>query len=183
MQRTRLFYLNSYYNRMSNKHSLIMNQMSYKSIYQDYSGSEVDIHSILDRRRFLNVFESPPNFELMDVIVEILEKKGVPYLYVNLNILPNLETRYRDKDEFWGVFAQSIIANLQKVHTNPNQNLVLLFDRLQNFYGTLTNEEQLAKWEYFAEIIDTIYRRLEYVSVIIVTESAEVTDYLEGRFC
>lgn len=45
----------------------------------------------------------------------------------------------------------------------------------------MTNEEQLAKWEYFAEIIETLYRRLEYVSVIIVTESAEVTDYLEGK--
>lgn len=41
----------------------------------------------------------------MDVVVEILERKGVPYLYVNFNILPNLETRYRDKEEFWGLVA------------------------------------------------------------------------------
>ena len=54
-----MFYLNSYYHRMSSKHSMIMNQMNYKSIYQDYSGSEVDIHNILDRKRYLNIFESP----------------------------------------------------------------------------------------------------------------------------
>lgn len=104
--------------------------MNYKSIYQDYSGAEVDVHSVLDRKRFLNIFETPKDFELMDVIVEIIEKKGLPYLYVNFNILPNLESKYKDKDEFWGLVAQSIIANLQKIHTDPTKSLVLLFDKL-----------------------------------------------------
>lgn len=178
--RTRLFYLNSYYPRMSRSHSVILQRMDYRSVYQDYSGMEVDIKEILERKRFLNVFESPKNFELMDVVVEILEKKESPYLYVNFESLPSKEYHYTDKDEFWGLVAQSLIANFQKLPQKPNKEIVLLFDKLTPFYGAKTPLEHMQKWEYFAEIVETLYKRLEFINVVIITEDPEVTEYLEG---
>jgi len=179
--RTRLFYLNDYYRRIGTKHASLLQKLDYQSIYQDYAGLDVDIRGILDKKRFINIFEAPPNFELMDVIVEILEKKGQTYLYCNLHGLPRLESRHHDKDEFWGLVAQSIIINFQRLRPDPMKNVVLLFDKLTNFHGDFTNENQLSKWNYFAQIVDTIYKRLEYVNIIIVTENSQVTDYLEGK--
>ncbi len=171
--------MNSYYYKFSRKHSAILQRMDQRSIYQDYSGSEVDVKAILDRRRFLHVFESPPNFELMDMVVELLEKKSLDYLYVNFDLLPSLEAKYSDKDEFWGLVAQSIIAYFQ---SSTNKNIVLIFNNLINFRGAKTNEEHLAKWEYFAEIVETIHRKLEHVNIIVATELPQVTDFLEGAF-
>ena len=179
--RTRLFYLNSYYSKMNRQHSVILERMDYRSVYQDYSGQEVDMKEILERKRFLHVFESPKDFELMDVVVEILEKRGNPYLYVNFNNLPALEKSYSDKDEFWGLVTQSLIYNFQKIDTKPEKGIVLLFDKLTKFYGAESELEQLIKWEYFAEIIDTICKRLEYVNIVMVTEDPEVTELLEGK--
>lgn len=179
--RTRLFNLNSYYSRMSKNHAVILQRMDYRSVYQDYAGMEVDVKEILERKRFLNVFESPPNFELMDVVVEVLERKGTPYLYVNFNILPSLEYKYKDKEEFWGLVAQSIISNFQKLTHKPLKEIVLLFDNLNKFYGTSNDLEQMQKWEYFAEIVETLYKRLEFINIVIITENPEVSDYLEGK--
>lgn len=178
--RTRLFYLNNYYSKLSKNHGIILQRMDYRSIYQDYAGMEVDIKEILERKRFLNVFESPPNFELMDVIVEVLERKESPYLYVNFKNLPSMEYKYQDKDEFWGLVAQSIIDNFQKLKQKPNKEVVLLFDKLSPFYGANTNSEHMQKWQYFAEIIETLYKRLEFINVVIITEDPEVSEYLEG---
>lgn len=178
--RTQLFYLNSYYSRMSRHHSVILERMDYRSIYQDYAGQEVDMKEILERKRFLHVFESPKNFELMDVVVEILEKRGNPYLYVNFNNLPALERSYADKDEFWGLVTQSIIANFQKIDTKPEKEVIILFDKLSKFYDTGSELEQIIKWEYFSEIIDTLTKRLEYINIVMVTEDPEVTELLEG---
>lgn len=179
--RTRLFYLNNYYSKLGRNHQVILERMDHRAIYQDYAGMEIDVKEILERKRLLNVFESPPNFELMDMVVEILEKRSSPYLYVNFQNLPALEYKYKDKDEFWGLVAQSIIANFQKITHKPKSNIVLLFDKLSMFYGASTNLEHMQKWDYFAEIIETLYKRLEFINVVIITEDPEVTEYLEGR--
>lgn len=179
--KARLFYLNNYYSPISNRHSFLMEKMDYKSIFQDYGGHEIDIKEILERKRFLHLFESPPDFELMDVIVDILEKRGTPYLYVNFNILPSLEEKYEEKEEFWGLVAQSIISNFQKISSSSNKEIVLLFDKLTKFKNAESEFEQLAKWEYFAEIIETLYKKLEYINVVMLTEDPLVTDYLEGN--
>jgi hypothetical protein len=175
--RARLFTLNAYYSRFSRKHSAILQRMDQRSIYQDHAGSEVDLKAILDRKRFLHVFEAPPNFELMDVVVELLENRAQDYLYVNFDLLPSLEARATDKDEFWGLVAQSIIAHFQAA--SP-KTVVLLFDNLVSFRGAKTSEEHLAKWEYFAEIVETVHRKLEQVNIIVATEVPQVTDLLEG---
>lgn len=180
--RTRLFYLNDYYGRHSKKHALIREKLQHRSIYEDYSGKEIDIRNTLDKKRYLAIFESPKDFELMDVIVEGLEAKKQQYLYVNLDILPRIEAKYSDKKEFWGHVAQSIIVNFQKLKIDQDKQIVLLFDRLTNFKAPPESEDQVEKWEYFSEIIETLYHKLDYLNIIVVSEKPEVVEYLEGNF-
>jgi hypothetical protein len=174
-----LFSLNSYYSRKGNSHSQILEQFEFRSTYEDPNGAEIDISKMIDKKRYFTVWETPVAFEFTDIIIELLEKKGSKYLYVDLSILVGLEKKYqKDKVYYWGLFAQSLISHFQ----SPKQShpLTVIFDKVVPLVSSQQSEADIKEWEYFADILATLYRKLDYVNVFVITESSPVMDALEA---
>lgn len=174
---TQLFRLNNYYYKKGSIHSQIQEKFEFRAAFEDQSGAEVDLSTIMDKKRYFTVWETPTNFEFTDVIVDLLDKKGSKYLYADLSILTNLELKYQDKVYFWGLFAQSLISHLQE---KRNHGITLIFDRVIPLSSVSYSEADVRAWEYFSETLATIYRKLDYVNIFVITEHASVTDALEG---
>src|SRR3990167_979872 len=173
-----LFSLNSYYYKKGNSHSQIQETFEFRSAYEDHNGGEVDIARVIDKKRYFTVWETPANFEFTDAIVDYLDKKGTRYLYADFSILADLESKHTDKVYFWGLFAQSLIAHFQ--HKSKPRQITIIFDRLVPFNSPKGNEVDVKDWEYFSDILATLYRKLDYVNIFVITESSAVMDALEA---
>ena len=174
---TQLFRLNNYYYKKGSIHNQLQEKFEFRAAFEDHSGSEVDLSMILDKKRYFTIWETPLNFEFTDVIVDLLDKKGTKYLYADLSILASLEEKYKDKVYFWGLFAQSLISHLQEKRSQP---ITLIFDRVVPLSSVSHSETDVRAWEYFSETLATVYRKLDYVNILVITEHPPVMDALEG---